>query len=1350
MIHDATDSDQDETTEPGSSSHEGLGGYGRSALDPPTDVFGGDEETETLVDDRSTVEADETEPLQEASAPLSWRRIAGSDSETAPYGPLESTSAAVPQTSLATDPISAEPPPPEPAHPVGSGAGQFGRFILIDRLGRGGMGIVYDALDPERGCRVALKILARLDAASLTRFKREFRARADLNHPNLVPLFELFSEADQWFFTMERVEGTDFLSYVRPHGEDGKRRLDPARLREALRQLGLGLIAVHEAGLLHRDLKPSNVLVRPDGHVFILDFGLVAALQPYGPEDDGPRPVLPSPDAWPTATTDVHLVGTVAYIPPELAAGAPPSPAGDWYSVGIMLYEALSGRRPFSGTTREVLLAKQLQDPPALTSLAPDLPADLVALCESLLDRRPEARLTGHQFLNALGRSEAGGAARVAEPSRSVFIGRELPLATLGEAFRATRARQPVTVLVHGRSGVGKTALLHRFLGSIRPQEGVVILAGRCFEQESVPYKAIDTLIDALSQYLTRLPRDEAEALLPEEISALARIFPVLRRVPAIAQASREVLDLADQQESRRRAFLAWRTLLARIAARRTLILSIDDLQWGDRDSAVGLAELLRPPDPPCLMILVSYRSEYAGKSECLERFQNGLSDVGVVPRVLEIGPLALDEARELALSAIGRDDPPARALADSIAKESGGNPYFIDELARYVQAGADLADLATPDRGIDLERALWSRIAGLPDESRRLLEVIALAGQPLAQRWAFRAAGVEDGEPAPLATLRSAKLVRSNGLRLDDEVESFHDRIRESVVSRLDPDARRDRHRRLAEVLEASGTTDPETLAVHFLGMGNPEAAARYYILAADRAAEALAFDHAARLYYLADTARPQEGEPVRALRRKRADALANAGRGIEAADLYLTNANLAGGAERAELQRRAAYQYCISGHVDQGRAAFREILARIGLALPRSPRQALLSLLAHRSWLRIRGIGFRPRALETITPEELERIDTVWEVAIGLSMIDLIPGHDFLTRGLLLALRVGEPYRIVRSLALLAANIATIGLPARRRALRLLDRAGSIGRDLDHPHASGMLALSRGIAEFMVGHWRACLEAVERAESVFMTECKGVAWEINTCRCFGLLSLADLGEYDELRRRWSEGLQRAKVRGDLYGQSVLDTQIGTQVRLADGDPESARRELRAIMARWSRDGFHLQHVWELNSETLIDLYLGNGRAAYERLRDRWPALKKSLFLRTQVPRDYALYLRAISALAAARESSDPAPLLDAARRDVARLRSEGVPWASAVAELASAGVFAASGDTDAAIRGYTLAADALDAVAMPTYAAASRRRLGELVGGNRGQAQIAAAEADLARHGIREPSRSAAMYTG
>ncbi|HMB04477.1 MAG TPA: AAA family ATPase [Isosphaeraceae bacterium] len=1355
MIHDVTDADQDESIEPVPPAREDPGTSSRSILEPTAPLTLADDATEALDDDRPTVAGgDEAGPPRESSVPIDRTQVATPGPGWTQADQPPTTPFTIPAASQAADPVTWDPqlpPPPEAIRAVGTGPPLLGRYIPMAELGRGGMGIVYDALDRERGRRIALKTLTKIDAASLTRFKREFRARADLVHPNLVPLYELVSEEDRWFFTMERVEGIDFLSYVRPPGEDGAPRLDPARLRESLRQLGLGLIAVHEAGLLHRDLKPSNVLVRPDGHVFILDFGLVAALQPLDGADTESRPGPPGPDSWHPATTDVYLVGTVAYIAPEVAAGQPPGPPGDWYSVGVMLYEALVGRRPFAGSPERVLANKQSLDPTSPAALVPGLPADLVALCEALLDRRPEARPKGYQVLESLGRCAAEATSRASDPARTVFIGRESPLSALRDAYQAARAGRPLTVLVHGCSGVGKTALLQRFLGSIRQDEGAVILAGRCFEQELVPYKAIDTLVDALAHHLTHMPDEEADALLPAEISALARIFPVLRRVPAIARASHEVLDLADRQEFRRRAFNAWRALLAAIAARRPLVLAIDDLQWGDRDSALLLAELLRPPDPPRLLLLASFRSEYADKNECLGTFLASLAnDGGVDRRELEIGPLSLDEARNLALAAFGRGDPPARAVAEAIARESGGNPYFIDELVQYVRAGADLADLATPGRGIDLERALWSRIAALPDDSRRLLEVIALAGRPLAQRWAFRAAGVEGGEPATLVTLRSAKLVRSNGPRLDDEVEAFHDRIRESVVSRLDPDARRDRHRRLAEALESSGTTDPEVLAVHFIGMDRPEAAARYYVLAADRAAEALAFDRAARLYHLADTAWPQPGAPGRALCRKRADALANAGRGVEAAELYLAVASAADGAERAALQRRAAYQYCISGHIDEGRAAFREILARIGLALPRSPRQALLSLLARRGLLRLRGLRFRERPAAAITPEELDRIDTVWEVAIGLLMIDLIPSHDFLTRGLLLALRAGEPYRIVRSLALLAAQIATVGRPARRRALRMLDRADSIGRRLDHPHAQGMLALSRGIAEFIVGHWRTCLEAAERAKDIFMAECTGVAWEINTCCCFEMLSLAHLGEFDELRRRWTEGLRRTKERGDLYGQSVLDTQIGTQVRLADGDPDGARRELRAIMARWSRDGFHLQHIWELNSETLIDLYLGDGRAAFDRLRDRWPALKKSLFLRTQVVRDYLLYLRAISAVSAAKRARDPRPLLDVARRDVRRLRREGVPWASAVAELAGAGLHSASGNAEAALRGYAAAADALDTVAMPPYAAAARRQLGALLGGPRGRDLIAEAEADLARRGLREPSRASAMYTG
>ena len=490
-----------------------------------------------------------------------------------------------------------------------------------------------------------------------------------------------------------------------------------------------------------------------------------------------------------------------------------------------------------------------------------------------------------------------------------------------------------MTVLVQGRSGMGKTTLVDRFLGRIRADPRATVLAGRCYERESVPYKALDSVIDSLSQRLRRLG-DQAEVLLPRDIHSLVRLFPVLRQAPAVATASRPAVEIPDPQELRRRAFRALKELLARIADRGPLVIWIDDLQWGDTDSAALLTELMRPPDAPSLLLIACHRRQDSRSSECVRALQ-AVSGAREVP----VDPLPPEDARQLALALsllAGRD----AARVAQVARESGGDPLFLSELVQQGSSGV----------GSSLEEMLLSGLAALQPEARRLLEVIALAGGPIESASALRACGASDGGTAALAQLRSRRLVRA--AVSGDHLEAYHDCVRETVARHVEPGGLRECHAALAAALESSGRADPEAMASHLYAAGDLARAGPHAARAARSAAEALAFDRAAELYGRA----LQWGQPVHG---DLAVALANAGRGREAAEAFLAAAEAGPPSLAFDLRRRASEEYLKTGHVREGMAVLEVVLDAIGEHMAPTPWRATLRLLRRRAAIHLRGLA-------------------------------------------------------------------------------------------------------------------------------------------------------------------------------------------------------------------------------------------------------------------------------------------------------------------------------------------------------------------------------------------------------
>jgi tetratricopeptide (TPR) repeat protein len=661
----------------------------------------------------------------------------------------------------------------------------------------------------------------------------------------------------------------------------------------------------------------------------------------------------------------------------------------------------------------------------------------------------------------------------------------------------------------------------------------------------------------------------------------------------------------------------------------------------------------------------------------------------------IDVPALSPEETRQLAAS-LARGD--AAIDADTIADEARGHPLFVAELVRH----ALLRDGRGPAPS-HLEQAFSARVERVDDDRRELLELVAVAGAPVAREALLHASSLErDVLARRLEALVSAQLLRASGGRATDSVEPFHDRVRDSVLSRVPADRLRALHERLAVALTAGGNTDPEVLAVHWRGAGDEGRAALHMIEAADRAIEALAFDRAARLYRDALDLVGRGGEEPATLVVKLAEALAAAGRSAEAARAYLAAAR-SGAADDVELRLHAAEQLLRCGQFDEGMTALRGVLATLRIPLP-SKRLSIASLLVRRAGLYVRGTRFRERRAAEVPPLDLMRIDACYSASAMLGMVDTIPAADFQARQLLYALRAGEPWRVSRALGTEASFACITGSPGRARAERLLADAGELAERLEDDRARGFALLNRGICGVLCGDWPAAREASEKCEAILRDRCAGVAWEVATAQFMGLNAMMQMGELSRVSARLPVILRGAHDRGDLYAVTQLRTWLSHMLHLAGDDPAGATHAVRSAMERWSRTGFHLQHWQSLNAHVNIAIYSGEFERAWKILDEQWPGLQASGLRRIQVIRVMAAFARGRAALASGRANI--------AREDARLLASERATWALPLSDVLMAGLAARAGDRGQAVARWRSAARGFDRSAMRLHAACARRR--------------------------------------
>jgi tetratricopeptide (TPR) repeat protein len=1069
----------------------------------------------------------------------------------------------------------------------------IGPYEVLGSLGQGGMGEVFRARDSRLGREVALKFLDDTDAEGFERVVQEARAASALNHPNIVTVYDIGEADGRRFIVMEFVKGRTLRQLL--EAGDASSRFHPLA-----GQVAQALAASHAARIVHRDIKPENIMVRDDGYVKVVDFGLARTL-----------PGLTGKSVTRESTMQQLLIGTPRYMSPEQVRTERVTTASDIFSFGMVAYEWLTGRHPFAHVAIiDLLHAITSEDPLLPRRINADVPQALETLILEMLHKDPARRPSAAEVVERLAQPAHSAAVPVVievEAQRH-RVGRLRESAELAQSLDVLARGQGLLAGVVGEAGMGKTTLVESFLATLPARASDCIVAhGRCSERLAGT-EAYLPLLEALDSLL----KGDSRRTVSRVMKSVAPTW-YLNVGDSIDGQSSADMARAGSSERLKRELLA---LLEELSRLHPVVLFLDDLHWADVSTVDALSYLAARLDRLRLLVVATYR-----------RADLQLTRHPFLPLVRDL--VGRGRGREIVLDVLSRRDiadylalalPGHRLPAEFLAlvdEKTEGNPLFVVDLVRDLKdrdvirsvdgewaLTRPLSDVAR-DLPASIRSLIQRKIDLLDADDRRLLATASVQGLRFDTAVIARVLETDAGslEEALDRLERSYGFVRLAGEQpmpdgtLSSQYRFGHVLYQNELYESLRPVRRATISGALARTLAGFHGRDPAAIASDLALLHEtsrePMEAARYFLIAVQKALRVFAYREAIALASrgLAQLELGPESRERAALEFDLQLVMALAlqfTKGYAAAEVEkaMTRARALGGELNDPARQFRALELLWTRYFAKGEIAHAADLGAELLSLASTSGDHPQLIVAHQ------GIGFA--AMQS------------GRLADGLAHLDQALGFDNLDRT---DLRGGAPSRVDWGIRALAWSSMCLGLLGHgQQAGTRLDRALARSEALRHPFSEAYLRSIAGwachqrrdaagvarhaeaartvsaehglgqwvpVAHMLLG-WAAAQEGQVREgvaqlrQGLDSYQATGAA--VNLPHFLGMLAEACLlsGDPAAALEAADEGLRIADAHGDLYWAPELHRLKGvTRLSAEDREGAAACFQIAADLAR-------------------------------------------------------------------------------------------------------------------------------------------------------------------------------------